>query len=217
MVLQLHSVEQLSGICSQAIAKEGEIRSNTARPSVAATPTKPAAPATNDVEAEAEVEVVCDIPTCSEASIAEDVDAIRAEACDDDLPIISSPVVGDVEDEEEDDDDKEGDSPDLPYSGSDLDDKDDDDDEDDFTIQYQHPATATKGVALRDSASKWEQREEEPAPEANQGFKSKGKGVAKEGNLKVLFKSPQPLYEDSSSQVIVTSLYQLDIPSTTYG
>ncbi|XP_024964252.1 phosphopantothenoylcysteine decarboxylase subunit VHS3-like [Cynara cardunculus var. scolymus] len=121
--------------------------------------------------------------------------------CDDDLPITSAPVSSDVEDEDEDEDDEEGDSPDLPDFGSDLDDDDDDDDddEDDFIIQYQRLATATKGVALKDSASQGEQREEDPALEANQGPKSKGKGVAQETNLKVLFKSPQPLYEDSSS------------------
>ncbi|XP_024965464.1 uncharacterized protein LOC112505742 [Cynara cardunculus var. scolymus] len=165
MVLQLYSVDQLFGLCSQAISREGKMRSNAAGPSVVAAPTKTTDPATHDAEVEApraetKAEVVCDIPTSSEAIIAEEVDVVQVEARNDDLPITSTPVVGDVEDENEDDDDEDGDSPDLPNSGSDLDDEDDDDDEYDFTIQYQCPATTTKGVAPKDSASQGEQRKE---------------------------------------------------------
>ncbi|XP_024964604.1 nucleolin-like [Cynara cardunculus var. scolymus] len=120
-----------------------------------AAPTEPVASATHEAETEdprakADGEVFCDIPTSSEAPIVEEVDAIQAEAHED-----------------EDNDDEEGDSSDLPNSVSGLDDDDDDDDEEDFIIQYQHPPTATKGVALRDSASQGEQRGEEAAPEAN--------------------------------------------------
>ncbi|XP_024984082.1 ribosomal L1 domain-containing protein CG13096-like [Cynara cardunculus var. scolymus] len=146
MVLQIHSVDQLSSICSQALAKEGEIRSNAAGPSA-----ETSAPTTQDAKAEAsraraeaDAEVVYNIPTSSEAAIAEDADVIRAEAHEDD--------------------DEEGDSPDLPDSNSDLDDDNDNDDEDDFTIQFQRPTTPTKEVALRDSASQGERREEESVP-----------------------------------------------------
>ncbi|XP_024962649.1 uncharacterized protein LOC112502868 [Cynara cardunculus var. scolymus] len=84
----------------------------------------------------------------------EEVDVVRAEACDDDLPITFVANVGDVEEDNEDDDDEEGESPDLPDSGSNLDDNDDDhDDKDDVAIQFQGPSTATKGVALKDYAS----------------------------------------------------------------
>ncbi|XP_024963091.1 nucleophosmin-like [Cynara cardunculus var. scolymus] len=100
-----------------------------------------------------------------------------------------------VEKKDNDDDEEEGESPDLPDSDSDLDDDDDeDDDEDDFTIQYQRPA-ATKGVALRDSTSQGEKREDEAAQEMHQGPKSKGNGVTEEGNLKLeewVPKNPTP-------------------------
>ncbi|XP_024963509.1 uncharacterized protein LOC112503746, partial [Cynara cardunculus var. scolymus] len=129
-------------------------------------------------DAEAEAEFSQAIPTSGETVTAEEVDAIPR---DDDFPITSTPVAGGDDDEEDDDEDDE---PDLPDSGSDLDGDDDDDNEDDFTIQYQHPTTATKGVVLRDSASPGEQREEESSPSKNQDPKSKGKGVVEEGNLK---------------------------------
>ncbi|XP_024989201.1 rRNA-processing protein EFG1-like [Cynara cardunculus var. scolymus] len=160
----------------KALAREEEISFNVVGPS--------AKPTTNEAEveaprAEADAEVACAIPTSSEAAIAEEVDAIPR---DDDLPITSTHVAADVKDEE---DDEEGDEPDLPNSSSDLDGDDDDDDEDDFTIQFQHPTTATKGVALKDFASQGERKEEEFVPERNQGPSLKGKGVAEEGNLKV--------------------------------
>ncbi|XP_024963484.1 uncharacterized protein LOC112503724 [Cynara cardunculus var. scolymus] len=144
MVLQIKNVDQLSSICSQAFAREGEIRSNTARPSA-----EPAAPATDDAKASrAEAEAVCEIPTSSEDAIVEDVDAIRSEARDDDLPITSAHVAGDMDDEDDEEDDEDGDASDLPDFGSDLDDdNDDDDDEDGLTIQYQRPTTTTKELS----------------------------------------------------------------------
>ncbi|XP_024958954.1 glutamic acid-rich protein-like [Cynara cardunculus var. scolymus] len=90
------------------------------------------------------------------------VDTVFCKMRDDDLPIISTLVAGDDDDEDDDDDE-----PDLPDSGSDLDGDDDDDDEDDFTIQYQRPTIAIKGVALRDSASQGKQREEVSASSKN--------------------------------------------------
>ncbi|XP_024961355.1 nonsense-mediated mRNA decay protein 2-like [Cynara cardunculus var. scolymus] len=157
MVPQIQSIDKLSGLCSQAITTEGEIRSDIG-PSAAA-PAKLTTPAIHEAKAEApkaeaNIEVVCDISTSHEAHVADEVDVVRAEACDDDLPSTSTPVASDVEEEDDDDDDdEEGDSPDLPDSSSDLDDDDEDDDKDDFTIQYQRPSTATKKVALKDSAS----------------------------------------------------------------
>ncbi|XP_024963303.1 centromere-binding protein 1-like [Cynara cardunculus var. scolymus] len=144
--------------------ERGEIRSNAPR-------------------AEVDAVVACDIPTSSEAAIVEDVDAIPR---DDDLPITSTPIAGNGGDEDDEEDDEESDELDLPDSGNDPDGDDDDDDEDDITIQFQRPTTATKGVTLKDSASQGKQMEEESAPEKNQDRKSKGKGVAEEGNLKVL-------------------------------
>ncbi|XP_024964977.1 histone chaperone RTT106-like, partial [Cynara cardunculus var. scolymus] len=118
---------------------------------------------------EAEAEVVRHILTSGEAVTTEEVDVIPR---DDAIP------------QEVDEEEDEGDEPDLPDSSSDLDGNDDDDDEDDFSIQFQYPTTATKGVALRDFASQGQQKEEESAPEKNQGPSSKGKGVTEEGNPK---------------------------------
>ncbi|XP_024962604.1 uncharacterized protein LOC112502834 [Cynara cardunculus var. scolymus] len=134
--------------------REGEIRSD-ARPSSADAATEPVAPATNEVEAprdEAEAEVVNEIPTFYEAPTAEEVDVVRVdvEAHGNHLPITSTT---DVEEDDEEDDDEDGESSNLPDASSDL---DDDDDEDDSMIQYQRPDAATKGVALRDSASQGE-------------------------------------------------------------
>ncbi|XP_024965022.1 uncharacterized protein LOC112505330 [Cynara cardunculus var. scolymus] len=110
----------------------GETESKVA-PSNAVAATRPSVvPAT---KAEAEAEVADENPTSCQASVAEDVDVIRAgaEARDDDLPITSTANDGDMED----DDEEDGESLDLPDAGEDLDDDDDDDDDndDEFTIQ----------------------------------------------------------------------------------
>ncbi|XP_024984041.1 pheromone-processing carboxypeptidase KEX1-like [Cynara cardunculus var. scolymus] len=80
---------------------------------------------------------------------------------------------GDVEEDDEEDDEEDGESPDLPNVGNDLDDDDDEDDDDKFTIQYQRPTGATKGVALKDSASQGVQREKEASQEKHQVEKKK--------------------------------------------
>ncbi|XP_024965487.1 G2-specific protein kinase nim-1-like [Cynara cardunculus var. scolymus] len=131
---------------------------NTEDPSDAAAATKPAAP-----KSEVEAEVVNEIPTSYETLIAEEIYVVRAnaEAHDDDLPITSAADAADVEEDDEEDDEEDGESPNLPDSGSDV------DDENDFTIQYQRPTTAMKGVALRDYASQGEQRENEGVQETH--------------------------------------------------
>ncbi|XP_024965900.1 uncharacterized protein LOC112506102 [Cynara cardunculus var. scolymus] len=133
MVLQILSVDQLFGYCSRAISREGEIRSD-AGPSTAVVASLPAAPTTDKDEAEApraeaDANVVNEIPTSYEALAPEEVDVVRADtkARDDDLPITYATNAGDVEDDDEEDDDENGESPDLPDSDSELDD-------DDFTI-----------------------------------------------------------------------------------
>ncbi|XP_024958790.1 rRNA biogenesis protein rrp36-like [Cynara cardunculus var. scolymus] len=94
------------------------------------------------------------------------------------------------DDEDDDDDDEEdGESPNLPDTGNNLDDDDDDDDEDDddnnFTIQYQRPTSATKGVAFGDSTSQGQQgeKEKETTQENHQNTKVKDKEAEREKAL----------------------------------
>ncbi|XP_024963376.1 uncharacterized protein LOC112503600 [Cynara cardunculus var. scolymus] len=94
----------------------------------------------------------------AEANEVEVVDeTIRAnvEARDKDLPVTPTTDAGEKEDDDEDDDNEDDDDFSThPDAAKDLGgDYDEDDDDDDFTIQYQKPASALKGVCLRDSAS----------------------------------------------------------------
>ncbi|XP_024965925.1 nucleolin-like [Cynara cardunculus var. scolymus] len=154
-----------------------------------------------------------------------EVDAPRAEANKAEVvdENITSQEANEAEEDDDEDDDNEDDhdSPTLQDAGKDLGGDDDEDDNDeDFTIQYHKPANAVKGVSLRDSSSE-EEKEKEKEKETstkNQDTASKDKGVAEEGNLKVLFKSIVPQSTESSRFAIVTSFSQLSyIPSTTCG
>ncbi|XP_024958933.1 ribosomal L1 domain-containing protein CG13096-like [Cynara cardunculus var. scolymus] len=199
MKFQIHTVDHFFGYCSKTIVKEGETVTKAGPCDVDAVPA-------TEVEAEApiaedEVDVADESPTSYEALITKDVEVARAKARDDDPPITSAADAGDLD--EDSDDEEYDESLDLPDTGKDLDDdededEDEDDDDDDFTIQYQRPTDATKGVALRDSSSQGEQGVKEAAQEKHQGTKSMYKGVAKDGNLKILFQISQPLFEDSS-------------------
>ncbi|XP_024974784.1 histone H2A.Z-specific chaperone CHZ1-like [Cynara cardunculus var. scolymus] len=133
-------------------------------------PTTPADVDAEDKRVEESVIVaeVVDVITSREAEVVaedeENVDLVRADAQDEDLPITS---IVNADDEEDEDDDKEADDPlssldARKYLGADDDDDDDDnDDENDFTIQYHtKPAAAQKGVSLRESSS-WGRKKKE--------------------------------------------------------
>ncbi|XP_024965804.1 nucleolin-like [Cynara cardunculus var. scolymus] len=157
MALQNRTVDHVFGYCSKSIDKKEATESGAAslnvvvaaEPAVLVTEAEADAHPEAEADAHPEAEVADENPTYFEALIVENVDAVRAgtEAHDEELPITSVANASDMEDDDED-------------GGEDLDD-DDDDDDDEFTIHYQRPDDATKGVALKDSTSQGEQGEKE--------------------------------------------------------